>query len=391
MPSTSSERRVPLSDLSYDAAEEQAVMEVLRSRWLSSGPNVQAFEQEFADATGAAAALAVSSATAALHMAFEVLEIGEGDEVIQPAVNFVAAANMTIAAGATPVFADVMSLEMPVLDPASVKRLITPRTRAVLPMYYGGYFGPIAEIATVCQEAGLLLIEDACHAVGAGCAAVDKAAGSIGDVGCFSFFSNKNMATGEGGMITTTRPDLVDRLRLLRSHGMTTMTWQRDRGHASSYDVRLHGYNYRLDEVRAALGRVQLRKLGANNERRRALVAEYRRRLTALPVGWVVPFARESLHESACHLMVVVAPDVDRRQAAADALKAAGVQTSLHYPSIPTFTGFGGATADALPVSTEYGRRTLTLPLYPGLPEDDVAYVCDVLLEAAGRESSARV
>ncbi|MEZ5320121.1 MAG: DegT/DnrJ/EryC1/StrS family aminotransferase [Vicinamibacterales bacterium] len=377
-----SERRIALSDLTYDAAEEQAVLDVLRSKWLSSGPQVQAFEAEFAARVGAASALAVSSATAALHLALAGLDIGPGDEVIQPAINFVAAANMTVATGATPVFADISALDEPVIDPTAIERLITPRTKAVVVMYYGGYFGRTPEIVDLCRQRGLLLIEDACHAVGARCTALDdRPAGGIGDVACFSFFSNKNLATGEGGMVTTSRPDLAERLRLLRSHGMTTMTWQRDRGHASSYDVLVHGYNYRLDEIRAALGRVQLGKLDANNARRRAAVDHYRRRLAGL-TGWTVPFAN-STGDSACHLMVVVAPDALARAAAAAALKAAGVQTSLHYPSVPTFQAFERFAHADLPLSDQYGRLTLTLPLHPGLSADDLDYVCDVLQEAA--------
>lgn len=381
-PSTLSSRRIPLSDLSYDAAEEQAVLEVVRSRWLSSGPQVQAFEKEFASYLGCETAFAVASATAALHMAFVVLDIGKGDEVIQPAINFVAAANMTVAAGATPVFGDITSLNEPVLDAASVERLITPRTKAVVVMYYGGYFGRTAEIAALCRKHNLLFIEDACHAVGAHCRELDgKTPGTIGDVACFSFFSNKNIATGEGGMITTNRPDLVERMRLIRSHGMTTMTWQRDRGHASSYDVRLHGYNYRLDEIHAALGRVQLRKLDRNNEQRRAALHTYHRLLAQLP-GWTIPF-QGKIDDGGAHLMVAVAPSAEARTRAAEALKQAGVQTSLHYPSVPTFEAFAEYDRHDLPQSEQYGRRTLTLPLYAGLSTEDVTYVCDVLSKSA--------
>lgn len=381
-PSTLSSRRIPLSDLSYDAAEEQAVLEVLRSRWLSSGPQVEAFEKEFAAYLGCDTAFAVASATAALHMAFVVLDIGKGDEVIQPAINFVAAANMTVAAGATPVFGDISGLDEPVLDAASVERLITPRTKAVVVMYYGGYFGRTAEIAELCRRHNLLFIEDACHAVGAHCRDLGgKTPGTIGDVACFSFFSNKNIATGEGGMITTSRPDLVERMRLIRSHGMTTMTWQRDRGHASSYDVRLHGYNYRLDEIHAALGRVQLRKLDRNNERRRAALHTYHRLLAQLE-GWIVPF-HGMIDDGGSHLMVAVAPSAEARTRAAEALKQAGVQTSLHYPSVPTFEAFTQYDKHDLPLSEQYGRRTLTLPLYAGLSNEDVTYVCDVLRQAA--------
>jgi dTDP-4-amino-4,6-dideoxygalactose transaminase len=379
-----SERRVPLSDLDYGPEEEEAVFEVLRSRWLSMGPQVQAFERDFAGYIGTEHAFAVANATAALHLAYLALGLGPGDEVVQPAINFVAAANMTVAVGAEPVFADIVSLEEPILDPADVERRLTPRTRAVVAMYYGGYFGPTAELQALCRRHNLALIEDACHAVGARCRELDgRMAGNLGDVACFSFFSNKNLATGEGGMVTTSRTDLAERVRLLRSHGMTTLTWDRQRGHASTYDVRAHGYNYRLDELHAALGRVQLRKLAANNERRRLLVLAYRQGLADL-AGWTLPFARAE-GDSAYHLMVAVAPDDETRARAAEALREAGVQTSLHYPSVPSFEAFRSCKRDGLALSEQYGRRVLTLPLFPMLMPNQVEYVCTALKKAVGR------
>jgi dTDP-4-amino-4,6-dideoxygalactose transaminase len=379
-----SEWRIPLSNLDYGPEEEKAVLEVVSSKWLSMGPQVQAFEREFAHHVGVAHAFAVANATAALHLAYLALDVGPGDEVLQPAINFVAGANMTVATGARPVFGDIVSLEEPILDPGEVERRITPRTKAVVVMYYGGYFGHTAELKAVCQRHGIPLVEDACHAVGARCAGLDgRMAGNLGDVACFSFFSNKNLATGEGGMVTTGRADLAERLRLLRSHGMTTLTWDRHRGHASTYDVQVHGYNYRLDELHAALGRVQLRKLATNNEVRRRLVSAYQEQLADL-AGWTIPFAKAG-GDSACHLMVAVAPDVAARATAAQALREAGVQTSLHYPSIPTFSAFRAYDQGDLPLSEQYGRRALTLPLYPGLTVEQLEYVCAVLRRPVGR------
>src|SRR5262245_34326568 len=155
-------------------------------------------------------------------------------------------------------------------------------------------------------------------------------AGTLGDIGCFSFFSNKNLATGEGGMVVTNRDDLAEKLRLLRSHGMTTLTWDRHRGHASAYDVALHGFNYRLDEIRAALGRAQLKKLERNNQLRRRLDSVYRENLAALP-GWVIPFGGDAGCGS-YHLMVAVASDGQTRDRVAKGLKEVGIQTSMHYP-----------------------------------------------------------
>src|SRR5262249_2295938 len=272
-----SEWRIPLSEPDYGVEEEAAVIRILQSKWLSMGPEVQRFEREFAGYIGVEHAVAVSSGTAALHLSYLALGVGPGDEIIQPAINFVASANMSVAVGAAPVFADILGLCEPTVDPADVESKITPRTKAVVVMHYGGYMCRMPEIAEICRRHDLALIEDACHSVGAHYRDPDRRpphgrkAGNLGDIGCFSFFSNKNLWTGEGGMVVTNRNDLAERLRLLRSHGMTTLTWDRHKGHARSYDVTLHGFNYRIDEIRAALGRVQLKKLERNNQLRKEL------------------------------------------------------------------------------------------------------------------------
>ncbi len=235
--------RIPLSDLDYGSEEASAVQRVIAGKWLSSGPEVQAFEQEFATMQGAKHALAVSSATAGLHLALLALGVGPGDEVIQPALNFVAAANMTVAVGATPVFVDICSLDEPTLDPSEVERAVSPRTKAVVVMHYGGSLCRMTELTELCAALNIAIVEDACHAVGVAYHDARNLwpngvmAGSIGDISAFSFFSNKNIASGEGGMVVTNREDLADRVRLLRSHGMTTLTWDRHKGHSGSYDV----------------------------------------------------------------------------------------------------------------------------------------------------------
>jgi dTDP-4-amino-4,6-dideoxygalactose transaminase len=377
-----------LSDLDYGPEEEAAALRVLRGKWLSQGPEVQAFEREFAAHLEVKHAVAVANGTAALHLAYLALGLGPGDEVVQPAVNFVAAANMAVAIGAVPVFADIHNPDEPTLDPADLERRLTPRTRAVVVMHYGGYPCRMAEIVAVCRERGLAVIEDACHAVGAryldplGRAPHGQRAGALGDIACFSFFSNKNLAVGEGGMITTDREDLAARLRLLRSHGMTTLTWDRHQGHASSYDVVAHGYNYRLDELRAALGRCQLRKLEGNNARRKELVLRYRERLVGLP-GWVIPFGRYP-GDSAYHLMAAVAPDGEVRKRAVSALKEAGIQTSFHYPRVDLFAGFAGCRQGRLEQSQTFHERAITLPLYPTLAPAQVDEITGVVRKAAG-------
>jgi dTDP-4-amino-4,6-dideoxygalactose transaminase len=379
--------RIPLSDLDYGPEEEAAVLRVLKSKWLSMGPEVAAFEKRFAELVGVTHAFAVSNGTAALHLAYLAAGLGPGDEVIQPAINFVAAANMTVAVGAVPVFADIVGLEEPTIDPVDLERRITASTKAVVVMHYGGYLCRMAEIDAICKRRGLLLIEDACHAVGARYLDSQqrtphgRMAGSMGDAACFSFFSNKNLPIGEGGMIVTNRDDLAERIRLLRSHGMTTLTWDRHRGHASSYDVVTHGYNYRFHEVGAALGQCQLAKLLRNNQLRSERVAAYRRHLGALP-GWILPFGSYP-GESACHLMVAVAPSPEARLQAVSALNGHHIQTSLHYPVVPGFSGFAGRQAEIPEQSRAFAGRVITLPLFPSLPLGDVEAICGHIIQGS--------
>ncbi len=381
-----SEWRIPLFELDYGPEETQAALRVLENRWLSMGPETADFERQFAQMLGIEHAFAVSSGTAALHLAYLLLELKSGDEIVQPAVNFVAAANMTLAAGAKPVFADILSLEEPTIDPGQVERLMTPRTRAVVVMHYGGYLCRMAELAEICRKRSVALIEDACHAVGArykdaeGRVPHGRMAGTLGDAGCFSFYSNKNLSTGEGGMIVTARKDWGERIRLLRSHGITTPTWDRHLGHAYSYDVALHGYNYRLDDLRSALGKVQLKKLAENNRRRRELVSLYRKAFSGQK-EWRAAFERTE-GESACHLFTALAPSAESRRRAVERLKAAGIQSSLHYPCIADFDSFREYAVSPLERSRAYCSRTITLPLYPAMTAEQVEEVCGVLFEA---------
>lgn len=375
-----SDWRIALSDIDYGPEEEVAVLRVLKSKWLSMGPEVQAFEKEFAERIGVKFAYCVSNGTAALHLSFLALGLGSGDEIIQPAINFVAAANMTVAVGSTPVFADILGVDEPTIDPTDLEGRITPQTKAVVVMHYGGYLCRMAEINEICKRHGLFLIEDACHAVGARYLDPQekpphkKIAGSIGDIAAFSFFSNKNLATGEGGMVVTNRDDLAERVRLLRSHGMTTLTWDRHKGHSRSYDVILNGYNYRFDELRAALGRCQLRKLKYNTERRGELVSAYRRNLSSLP-GWGIPFEDYS-GDSAYHLMVAVAPTEDVRFQTVEKLTKDRIQTSRHYPFLPELSAFKNNRTNALARSVSFASRVITLPLFPTLTLHEVEKIC---------------
>lgn len=368
--------RIPLAEVELGDPEIEAVTAVLRSRWLTAGATTARFEEELAALCGVPHALAVANCTAALHLAYLALGVGPGDEVLVPTLTFVASANMARAVGATPVFVDSVSERDFNIDPADLERRITPRTRAIAVVHYGGYPCDLPAVLEIARRHDLPVVEDCAHAPGG---TLDgKPLGSIGDVGCLSFFGNKNITTGEGGAVVTRRADLAEKLRLLRSHGMTTMTWDRHRGHASTYDVVTAGMNYRLDEMRSAIGLCQLGRLADNNRRRGRVVAAYRRALAGVP-GLVVPF--DGRAESTFHIMPVVLPAGTDRPAVMTRLREAGIQTSVHYPPTHTFAAYAG-TAPALPRAEALGPRILTLPLYPAMTDEDVELVARELAAA---------
>lgn len=370
-----SDWNVPLSDIALGEEEAQAVAEVVRSRWLTAGPKTAELEKRFAALHGVPHALAVTNCTAALELAYAALGVGPGDEVIVPSLTFVATANAVRAVGGVPVFADVSSAEDLTVSPDDIARKLGPRTKAVTVVHYGGYPAQMEPILALCEARGVAIVEDCAHSPGG--TAQGRPVGGLGAIGCFSFFGNKNMTTGEGGMLTTRDPALAERMRLLRSHGMTTGSWDRFRGHASAYDVVLVGHNQRFDDLRAAVGLVQLDRLAENNRRRGEFVRAYRE---ALRGRVVIPF--DGRAESTFHLMVVLLPEgVDRARVMA-AMKADGVQTSIHYPPAHLFSIYEGGPA--LPVLEALAPRILTLPLYPTMTEAQHALVVRSLLSALG-------
>src|SRR4051794_7014880 len=276
MSATGTFPEVPLFDLRLDPEDVEAVMEVLRSGWLTMGPRTAEFEQAFAAHLGAKHAVAVSSCTAALHLAYLAAGVGPGDEVIVPAMTFVATAAAVRHCGATPVIADIAGPHDFGVDPEDVARRVSPRTKAVCAVHYGGYAAAMAPLRELCEERGLALIEDAAHAPSASAPGLDGKLGTLGLAGAFSFFSNKILACGEGGLLATRDDAVAAYARRTRSHAMTTGTWDRHRGHAAGYDVVGVGFNYRLDEPRAALLHARLAGLEADIARRRELVHRYR-------------------------------------------------------------------------------------------------------------------
>lgn len=370
--------KIPLCDLAYDEREQRAVLGVLEGKWLTAGAETAAFENEFAAFVGSDChAVALSNCTAALALALVLSDISPGDEVIIPSLTFVAAINVVTAMGAHPVLADCTSLSDWNMSVDTIEPLITPRTKAVMVVHFAGMPCHMEPIVELCTNRGIRLIEDAAHAVGS--YYNNRHVGSFGDVGCFSFFSNKNMAVGEGGMIVTRAPGLFEKARLLRSHGMTGMTVERHAGKGFSYDVLLPGYNYRIDEIRSALGRVQLNKLENNNCRREEIDALYRATLAPLN-ELVIPFQHiQPAFRSSRHIFPMLLPKGCDRRAFMTFLKEQGVQTSIHYPAMDTFTWYASRVVTP-PCAAEISTRTVTLPLYPGMTNADVYFVCATVL-----------
>ncbi|HVF79892.1 MAG TPA: DegT/DnrJ/EryC1/StrS family aminotransferase [Solirubrobacteraceae bacterium] len=349
---------VPLADVIVDDADLQAVVDTYRSGWLSMGPRIEEFEASFAEYVGVRHAIAVSSGTAALHLMCLASGIGPGDEVVVPSMTFVATVNAVRYAGATPVFADIAGPLEPWLSAQTCAAAMSPRTKAILYVAYGGHAGELAGVAALAECEGIALLQDAAHAAGTRLDGV--ALGSIGSASAFSFFSNKNLAIGEGGMVATDDDRVAADVRLLRSHGMTTVSWDRHRGHAAGYDVVALGFNYRMDEPRAALGRCRLERLEAENARRAELDARYRAQLITA-VACAMPPADGV--QPAHHIFTIVLRDGADRDAFRDALRLEGVQTSVHYPPAHRFS-IHARGAPELPLTDAYATSTVTLPLF---------------------------
>lgn len=379
--------KVPLTDVTLGEEEALAAAEVVRSGWLTQGERVIAFERAFAEHVGVAHAVAVSNCTVGLELAYLAAGVGPGDEVVLPSLTFVATANAAARLGATPVFADLASEDDLCVDPASLAARASLRTRAVVVVHYAGFAADVAATRKALREKGLghiPVIEDCAHAPGASGRGDDGArrCGALGEIAAFSFFSNKNMTTGEGGMVTTNDDAAARALRLLRSHGMSTTTWDRHRGHAFSYDVSRVGTNARMDEVRAAIGRIQLGRLAEANARRAIVAGWYRAALAEKPIeGLRVPFSHGDFGRSAHHLFVVLLPPGTDRLGVMAALREAGIQSSVHYPPTHRFSAYARLPGN-LPVTDAVAPRLLTLPLAPAMTRDTVFAVLDALRAA---------
>jgi dTDP-4-amino-4,6-dideoxygalactose transaminase len=361
---------IPLTDVVITESDRLAVADCLQSGWLTMGPRTQRFEAALAEWTGAPHAVAVSSATAALHLSCRALGLGPGDEVIVPALTFVATLNAPRYTGAQPVLCDVESPDRPNLSAAAVERCITPRTRAVMAVHFCGYAADLGPLRELCDAHGIALVEDAAQAIGAE-AEPGRQAGTVGRLGCLSFFSKKQLCVGEGGAVLTADEELATTVRSLRSHAMTSGTWDRHTGHEASYDVVDVGYNYRLDEPRAALGLARLPRLRDDIECRRAAVRRYREALAATP-GLTLMWTDDDVARSSHFAFPVLFESAEERLRVRDALHTAGIQTT-RYPALHTFTELAPLAAPgSLPAAEAAADRHLALPLSSAQSDESV-------------------
>jgi dTDP-4-amino-4,6-dideoxygalactose transaminase len=370
--------RVPLADVRMEQSDIEAVLDCLRSGWLTMGPRTAAFEEAAADHLGVEHAVAVSSGTAALHLACIAAGLGPGDEAIVPGITFVATAAAVRYTGADAVICEVRGPHDMNIDPGDVERRITPRTKAVLAVHFGGYPAAIPELRALCDRHGIVLIEDCAQGIGARVDPAGHQAGVLGDFGCFSMFSKKQLCVGEGGILTTHDEAVATRARSLRAHGLTSGTWDRHRAYGGGYDVTDFGLNYRIDEPRAALALSRLARLDDETEARRGVARAYRdalRGLDGVDVVWDDRASERSSHFA----FAVLLPDRDRRDSFRAFLHERGVQTTF-YPALHRFSEYRRLSPTlSLPRVEEAADRHCAIPMSSHMAKADLDLVIDVV------------
>ncbi len=371
--------KIPLFNLNFDDREAQAAYDTIMSGWISTGPKNAELEEMFAKMLGAKYAVSLTNCTDGLHLCCVICGFGPGDEVLCPSLTFAASANCIRYTGATPVFCDIVGPEHINIDPKDIERKITPRTKGIVVVHMAGFPAKMDEIMAIARKHNLKVVEDACH--GPLSEYKGKKLGTIGDCSAFSFFSNKNISTGEGGMFVTNNEEYVAKARLLRSHGMSTMSYQRATGHATEYDITELGYNYRMDDIRAAIAIEQLKKLPGDLEKRLAVRKQYVDRLSKVE-ELVVPFADNTEFVSNYIFPVVLKNgDKERRNKIREYIHAAGIQTSVHYPAIHRFSIYKNDGA-VLPQTDYVTDNEITLPMYAALTGEQVSYICKTIERA---------
>lgn len=369
--------KIPLFDLNFDENELKAVVDTIKSKWISMGPKTEEFESKFANMLNVKYAIALSNCTVALHLALLLLDIKNDDEVICPSLTFVATVNAIRYVGAIPVFVDINSFDDLTMDPKDIKRKINKRTKAIIVMHYGGFACNMREILDISKDKNIKIIEDASHSP---FSLFDgQYLGTIGDIGCFSFFSNKNISTGEGGMLITKNPDYYYKAKLMRSHGMTTMSYDRAKGHSTSYDVVSLGYNYRLDDIRASIGIVQLDKVINDINERNKIRKLYIDALSSID-KINIPFKNYSQFSSN-YIFPILIKETNKlkyRDYIRAKLSEAGIQTSVHYPAVHRFSIYKKFYT-YLPKTDYVSDNLISLPMYSKLTVEEINYIADIL------------
>jgi len=367
--------QIPLFDLNFDEKEEAAVIETLRSKWISTGPKTAELERKFSEMLGCRYSLGMANCTLALHMGLLLMGIQAGDEVIAPSLTFVATANCIRYIGAKPVFCDIKDLRDLTIDPDMLETLITKKTKAIIVMHYGGFPCDMDRIMAIARKHNLRVLEDACH--GPLSEYHGQKLGTIGDIGCFSFFSNKNISTGEGGMLVTNNPDYYEKGKLLRSHGMTSLSYERAKGHTTSYDVIELGYNYRIDDIHSAIALAQLEKLHNDLEQRILVRQRYVEKLKSVD-RVIIPFMDHQEFVSNYIFPVVLRDsNAEIRDEVRAQLHEAGIQTSVHYPAVHRFSIYKQYNSQL--EKTEYVTdNEITLPMYAKLTDEQIDYIASV-------------
>lgn len=376
----SSKNSIPYSKQTIDEDDVAAVINVLKSDWLTTGPMVTRFETEIAHFTGASFGVAVSSGTAALHAAMFAIDIKAGDEVIVPSLTFAATANAVVYQGGTPVFADIEPHSF-LIDPTSVASKISPRTKAIIAVDYAGNPCDYDALNRLAKKNNLILVSDACHSLGG--KYKDRKVGTLADLSVFSFHPAKHITTAEGGMITTNNENFARRIKTFRNHGITTDHRERAEKGTCHYEMIELGYNYRLNDIQCALGVSQLKKLPAWIERRNAIAHSYTNAFNKVPYLELQKPQEQSLH--AHHLYVIrlngkiISQSRDQVLAL---MKQRGIGANVHYPPVhlhPYYVENFQTKRGQLPVTESVYEGIISLPMYPSMTEEDVSRVVDAV------------
>jgi len=373
--------KIPFHKAELSNAEIDAASEVIKSGWLTMGEKTFGFERSFSEYTGAPHSIAVNSCTAALHLALKAADIKAGDEIIIPAMTFIATWEVITYFGAVPVLCDVLKSNF-LIDPSEIEKKITPKTKAIIPVHYGGECCDMDSIMAIAAKHNLIVVEDAAHALPT--LYNGRMVGTIGDITCFSFYATKTLTTGEGGMITTENGEWADRMRRLRLHGITKDAWNRysDKG-SWEYDVSEAGYKYNITDIASAIGVEQLKKSDELNAARRAIASKYNNAFgkSDLIDVWSV----RDKNECAWHLYPVKLQlnrlKINRNEFIVE-MKNLGIGTSVHYIPMYRFSVFknSGYTKKDFPGCEDIFSREVSLPIFPGMSDAETDYVIENVL-----------